>query len=121
MRGRKAKLPKKLQDYDFATLAKTKSHARTRQRFLVLSHIKDGSTVTRVAKNFRVSRSTIHTWLRRLESEGIDGLQEKKGRGAKQKLSLSQHEAFKKAVNVLSLIFKSIKFFKYFNKFKTHN
>jgi len=98
MRGRKVKLPKELQDYNFAALARTESHARTRQRFLVLSHIKEGSTVTEVAKNFRISRSTIHTWLRRLEAEGIDGLQEKEGRGAKQKLSSDQHEAFKKAV-----------------------
>jgi len=98
MKGRKVKLPKEIQDYNFAALARTEPHAKTRQRFLVLSHIKEGSTVTEVAKNFRISRSTIHTWLRRLESEGIDGLQEKEGRGAKQKLSLDQHEAFKKAV-----------------------
>lgn len=98
MRGRKVNLPKEIQDYDFAVLAKTEPHARTRQRFLALSHIKDGSTVTEVAKNFRIARSTIHTWLSLLESEGIEGLQEKKGRGAKQKLSSEQHEAFKKAV-----------------------
>ena len=73
MRGRKVKLPQELLNYDFAVLAKKEVHARTRQRFLALSHVKDGSTVTEVAKNFRVTRSTIHTWLRRLEFEGIDG------------------------------------------------
>jgi transposase len=98
MRGRKGKLPQELLNYDFAVLAKKEVHARTRQRFLALSHVKDGSTVTEVAKNFRVTRSTIHTWLRRLKFEGVDGLQEKKGRGAKQKLSTDHHEAFKKAV-----------------------
>ena len=98
MRGRKVKLPNQLFEYDFATLAKREPHARTRQRFLVLSHLKDGATVTELAKNFRFTRATIHKWLTRLELEGIEGLKEKKGRGAKQKLSLDQHEAFKKSV-----------------------
>ena len=98
MRGRKVKLANELFDYDFATLAKTEPHARTRLRFLILSHLKDGATVTELAKNFRVARSTIHQWLVRLELEGIEGLKEKKGRGAKKKLSPDQHEAFKMSV-----------------------
>ena len=98
MRGRKAKLPKELFDHDFAGMAKTEVHARTRLRFLILSHVQEGRTVTEVSKTFRISQHSIYTWLQRLKAKGINGLIEKRGRGAKQKLSPDQHESFKKAV-----------------------
>ena len=98
MRGRKAKLPKNLFDHDFIKLAKREPHARTRQRFLILSQIKDGMTISEAAKIYRISRYAIHEWLQSLEAEGVKGLKEKKGRGAKQKLPLDQHEAFRLAV-----------------------
>jgi len=98
MKGRKAKLPKVLFDYDFASIAKREPHARTRQRFFILSHLKAGVIITEISKLFRVSRSTIYDWLKRLEAEGLKGLREKKGRGAHLKLPLEQHEAFKQSV-----------------------
>ena len=98
MKGRKATLPKELFDYDFASMAKKEPHARTRQRFIILSHLKEGVTITEISKFFRVTRTAIHRWLRRLESEGIEGLREKKGRGSHLKLSSNQHVAFKKSV-----------------------
>lgn len=98
MKGRKATLPPVLFEYNFSHLAKKEPHARTRVRFLVLSHLQDGVTITEISKMFKCSRSTIHTWLRRLELEGITGLQEKKGRGSHPKLPLDQHEIFKQSV-----------------------
>ena len=98
MKGRKAKLPLKVFEHDFSQLAKREPHARTRHRFLGLAHLQDGATITEVAKICRASRSTIYDWLKRLELEGVDGLQEKEGRGSLPKLRLEQHEAFKQAV-----------------------
>lgn len=98
MKGRKAKLPPELFEHNFTQLAKREPHARTRQRFLGLSHLQDGATITEVAKICKTARSTIYDWLKRLALEGIDGLQEKEGRGCHSKLSLDQHEAFKRAV-----------------------
>jgi len=98
MKGRKAKLSPELFKHDFTLLAKREPHARTRQRFLGLSHVQDGATITEVAKICKTARSTVHRWLKRLELEGIDGLQEKEGRGSHSKLPLDQHEAFKQSV-----------------------
>ena len=40
----------------------------------VLAVISDGRTVTEVARDWDVSRQTLHDWLRRYEVEGIEGL-----------------------------------------------
>jgi transposase len=98
MKGRKAKLPEALFEHDFANLAKKEPHARTRLRFLILSHLIDGKSITEVSNNFRVSRVAIHDWLRRLSFGGINGLREKAGRGPHFKLPLDQHEIFKQTV-----------------------
>jgi len=101
MKGRKAKLPEALFEHDFISIAKKEHHARTRQRFLILSHLKEGKSITEISNNFRISRDSIHKWLIRLASEGIDGLREKKGRGPNFKLPIDQHEIFKQTVLAL--------------------
>ena len=98
MKGRQAKLPPELFEHNFTRLAKQEPHARTRQRFLGLAHLQDGATITEVARICKAARSTIYDWLKRLQLEGLDGLQEKEGRGSHSKLPLGQHEAFKQAV-----------------------
>ena len=40
----------------------------------VLAVIADGRTVTEVARDWGVSRQTMHTWLARYEAEGLEGL-----------------------------------------------
>ena len=40
----------------------------------VLAVIRDGRTVTQVARDWGVSRQTMHTWLARYEANGIEGL-----------------------------------------------
>jgi transposase len=47
----------------------------TEQRYkAVLAVIADGRTVTEVAKDWGVSRQTMHGWLARYEEEGLEGL-----------------------------------------------
>ena len=98
MKGQKAKLPEELFEHDFSKLSKREPHARTRQRLLGLAHLQNGNTITEVARICKVARTTVYHWLQRLESEGIDGLQEKEGRGPRSKLPPTQHEAFKQSV-----------------------
>jgi transposase len=98
MRGKKAELPKTIDAYDFGALAKQERNARVRLRLIGLAHLKDGNSVTATAKMCRVDRSTVYSWLDRFEQGGLEGLQEKEGRGRKSKLAKDQHQAFKKAV-----------------------
>src|SRR2546425_5566019 len=47
----------------------------TEQRYkAVLAVIADGRTVTQVARNWGVSRQTLHVWLARYEADGLEGL-----------------------------------------------
>jgi transposase len=98
MRGKKAELPNTINEYDFGALAKQERNARARLRLIGLAHLKDGNSITATAKMCRVGRSTVYDWLNRFEQEGLEGLQEKEGRGRKSKLSKEQHQVFKEAV-----------------------
>jgi transposase-like protein len=40
----------------------------------VLAVIADGRTVTQVARDWSVSRQTMHRWLERYEGDGLEGL-----------------------------------------------
>lgn len=47
----------------------------TEQRYkAVLAVIGDGRTVTQVARDWEVSRQTVHVWLERYEADGYEGL-----------------------------------------------
>src|SRR5690349_21067938 len=47
----------------------------TEQRYkAVVAVIGDGRTVTEVARDWNISRETLHQWLRRYEDEGLEGL-----------------------------------------------
>lgn len=47
----------------------------TEQRYkAILAVIADGRTVTQVARDWDVSRQTLHTWLARYEGDGLEGL-----------------------------------------------
>ncbi|MHB2029243.1 MAG: helix-turn-helix domain-containing protein [Acidimicrobiales bacterium] len=49
----------------------------------VLGVIRDGFTVTQVAKKFGVSRQSVHTWLQRYEDGGLEALKERSSRPTK--------------------------------------
>ncbi len=56
----------------------------TEQKYkAVLSVIGDGRTVTEVARDWGVSRKTMHAWLGRYEGEGIEGLADRSHRPAR--------------------------------------
>ncbi len=46
----------------------------------VLAVIRDGHSVVDVASGWKVSRQTVHTWLRRYEDGGLDGLKDRSRR-----------------------------------------
>jgi len=96
--GRKANLPSTIFDHDFASLAKRESNARTRIRLLGLNHVQDGQSYEKIAIFLDVHAKSVSNWVERFASEGLDGLQERPGRGAKTKLPWNREKEFKKAV-----------------------
>lgn len=62
------------------------------------AHLKEGRSVKESATIVKVRRNAIYVWLRRFQSKGLEGLREVGGRGAKLKLPVSEHEAFRQSV-----------------------
>lgn len=91
----------KLAGIDFFRLAKKEPHPRARIRLLALGHLGSGKTKTEVTEMFQVSFPTLRLWLTRFIAEGIDGLQEKEGKGRKRKLLPEQEEEFRRQVEQL--------------------
>jgi transposase len=96
--GRKRIISEKIYDFNFEKLSKTAAHPRERLRLLAFAHIKEGKSNIEIAKMLKVNRMTITDWIKKFNSEGIQGLNEKGGRGARHKLPASEEEAFKKSV-----------------------
>jgi transposase len=98
MKGKKRTIVQSVNDIDFQKLAKTAKHPRERIRYLAFAHMRDGKSNSDIAHMLKVHRMTITDWIKKFNQEGIEGLKEKGGRGAKQRLDVSEHEAFRKAV-----------------------
>lgn len=98
MRGRKAARIEGIEQYDFDKLAKTEGNPRERKRFLAFAHIRDGKTFTEVAVAVRVKLRSLMEWIKRFRKEGIEGLRDKPGRGAKPFLPEEHRDAFRQAV-----------------------
>jgi transposase len=96
--GRPLTLPSSIHDYDFEKLAKQERHARTRMRLIAFAHLKKGKRIREAAEAVGVHETTIGGWIRNFKKEGIEGLKEKEGRGAKRKIAEAQSEAFREAV-----------------------
>ena len=72
-----------------------KSHLYRRKcQCILLSY--EGKTVSELSDFFSVSIISIYNWFNKWESEGIDGLKLKPGRGRPSKLSLTNQEQVKK-------------------------
>lgn len=93
--GRKAILPAVLYKHDFARLARTEQHARTRLRWLGLAHLREGKSYQEVAELLKVHVKSVRNWVKDLADGGLDGLQEQPGRGAKRKLTPDQEQALR--------------------------
>lgn len=98
MRGRKATQIEGIERYDFDKLAKTEGNARERRRFLAFAHIREGKTFTETAFAIRVKLRTLMNWVKRFKTEGLEGLKDKSGRGAKPFLPAEHRTAFREAV-----------------------
>ena len=98
MRGRKATQIEGIEQYDFNKLAKTEGSPRERRRFLAFAHLREGKTFTEAAAFVRVKLRSLMRWVKSFRTEGLEGLKDKAGRGAKP-LILSEHRAaFRQAV-----------------------
>lgn len=86
---------------NFFQLAKREPHPRTRIRLLALGHLQSGKTKTEVADLFQITFPTLRRWMLCFIAEGLNGLQEKKGKGRKRKLPCSQEESFRQQVEKL--------------------
>ncbi len=73
-------------------------HARTRIRLLGMAHLKEGMSLIDIAKATRVHPTTVHGWILRFKSQGLEGLIESSRSGAKRKLIADQEPLFKAAV-----------------------
>jgi transposase len=91
----------KLAGIDFFGFVKREPHPRVRIRLLALGHLGSGKTKTEVAEMFQVSFYALRQWLTRFIAEGIEGLQEKEGKGRKRKLLFEQEEEFRRQVEEL--------------------
>jgi transposase len=98
MRGRKAARLEGVQQYDFDKLAKTEGSARERRRFVAFAHIREGKTFTETAIAVRVKLRTLMNWVKQFKTEGLEGLRDKPGRGAKPFLPVENRAAFRQAV-----------------------
>ena len=90
-----------MSDFDFAALARTEQHARTRIRLLGVAHLKEGYLYREVAQFLGVHLTTVQDWVQRFSAEGLDGLRESPRSGATRQLSSDQEEAFRIAVMAL--------------------
>ncbi len=90
-----------MSDFDFAALARTEQHARTRIRLLGMAHLKEGYLYREVARFLGVHLTTVQDWVQRFSAEGLDGLRESPRSGATRQLSSDQEEAFRIAVMAL--------------------
>jgi putative transposase len=98
MRGRKATQIEGIEQYDFDKLASTEGNARERRRFVAFAHIREGKTFTESALAVRVKLRTLMNWVKRFKTEGLEGLKDKPGRGAKPFLPAEHRAAFRQAV-----------------------
>jgi transposase len=98
MRGRKAGTIKGLEQYDFDKLSKTQGNSRERKRYLAFAHIRDGKSFTETAVAIRIKLRTLMNWVKRFRAQGIDGLTDQAGRGAKSCISPEDRAAFKQSV-----------------------
>src|SRR3989442_10042763 len=64
------------------TLPPMREMSVAEQRYkAVLAVIADGRTITQVARDWGVSRQTMHAWLARCEADGLEGLVGHRGSG----------------------------------------
>lgn len=64
----------KLEDFDFAELAKREDNPRTKIRLLALANIKDGASIKETAQFVKVGRVAVGYWLKWFKRDGLQGI-----------------------------------------------
>ena len=93
--------PHQLTDVDFIALSKTESNPRTRVRLLMLAQMAKGISPQQVAKQFGFNPVTIRKLRRTFQTQGINGLYDREGRGRHSPLSIEQKEQLKTEIVAL--------------------
>ena len=79
---------------DLRCAAKRTCVGRVVRRILAIAPVPDGVDRGTVARSCGMDRQTLRDWVRRCNAEGIDGLSDRCGRGAKPRLSPEQQARF---------------------------
>ncbi|EKE23725.1 MAG: Transposase [uncultured bacterium] len=90
-----------LTDIDFIALSKTESNPRTRVRLLMLAQMAKGVSPQQVAEQFGFNPITIRKLRRTFQTQGINGLYDREGRGRHSPLSIEQKEQLKTEIVAL--------------------
>ena len=95
--------PYRLEDYDFAALAKAPSNKKLyqrlmNQRLMILAHLKQGMPKAQISQLLFISTDQIYAWLKRFHEQGIEGLKDKPRSGRPRLLHRGTHEALKQQI-----------------------
>ena len=66
--------PYKLEDHDFAQLAKSAKDRKTYQRLMILAHTKSGVMRKEIARSLNISTPTVKKWIDTYLTLGLEGL-----------------------------------------------
>jgi transposase len=90
--------PYRLEDYDFAALAKAQSNKKLYQRLMILAHLKQGMPKAQISQLLFISTDQIYAWLKRFHEQGIEGLKDQPRSGRPRLLHRGAHEELKQQI-----------------------
>lgn len=91
-----------LQRYSVVNLEsklKAEINQKVKQRLQIILFLREGKSQREVSAELRMSTGIIPYWKKRFESEGTNGLEDKKGRGRKSELDKKQLKELSSAID----------------------
>jgi transposase len=85
--------------HDIAEATINSCDKNEQMRLQAMLLVKNGLSPAKVAEEFSVYRSTVYSWIKRAEKEGLFSLKCKPGRGVKSFLTVEQVSELKKALS----------------------
>ena len=76
------------------TAARHERDGRVRARMLAMLHLARGHTVAQTAGRYALGKSVLYDWIRRHDSEGVEGLCDRPRSGQPQRLAREHEQAF---------------------------
>lgn len=77
---------------------KAEKNVKVKSRIQMMLYLREGYTQREVSQMLRVSVGLVPYWKKRFEKEGMTGLQDKKGRGVKPKITYEQLSMLRSAI-----------------------